>query len=461
MAMEMETHLIERRSSGAAENNPANLHQKIVQLSNRILEILASTQQTHPDGKSAEIKSALESLLPVKDGKWLQKDTSETQNNIRDLFLCCAALASANADVAVMMSWIPKNMHVVAVETIRDLSEAVYSDPEQNPLNVVGNYSISYHDKGLDLTKIGCEKRLIVDLIPIIFPMIKDAIKSSCSNFKDDELDADFPSAPVTSSVIASHQMRWCLKQIQHPYIGPLSTLVIPCALTALDHWSPEVKGQGMIVLVHLAKSLNSAELFWYKDVILDATCRNIAGSEQLWQSVVEMSVTLVTCIEGRNPRGRWYGEILNEMLGEMERHTGDKECRTIWLQHIEPLIEAMGLVILAYFRRLFPLFFHWLHAKDDATVILVLKRILTITKMTWMRNTPYVERLVEELVLAYKGSSARKFGSDIRTSVVEVLGVLQLCKGLKFEEAWRKYKDDSITLPVSDRSCSAVDTKA
>jgi len=59
-------------------------------------------------------------------------------------------------------------------------------------------------------------------------------------------------------------------------------------------------------------------------------------------------------------------------MLGEMERHTGDKERRIIWLRHIEPLIEAMGLVILAYFRRLFPLFFHWLHAKDDATVILV-----------------------------------------------------------------------------------------
>jgi hypothetical protein len=35
--------------------------------------------------------------------------------------------------------------------------------------------------------------------------------------------------------------------------------------------------------------------------------------------------------------------------------------------------------------------------------------------------------RLVEELVLAYKGSSKRKSGSDIRTSVVQVLGVLQL----------------------------------
>lgn len=30
--------------------------------------------------------------------------------------------------------------------------------------------------------------------------------------------------------------------QIDNPHLGKLSTLVIPFALTALDHWSPEVK---------------------------------------------------------------------------------------------------------------------------------------------------------------------------------------------------------------------------
>jgi len=141
----------------------------------------------------------------------LLKDTIEAQKII-GLFLCSAALTSSYTNMAALMSWIPKKLQVVVVETIRDLSEAVYFDPEQNPLNVVGNYSISYSDKGLDLTKIGFEKRLVIELIPIIFPMIKDAIKSSCSNFKDDELDADFCSASVTPSVIASHQMHWCLK---------------------------------------------------------------------------------------------------------------------------------------------------------------------------------------------------------------------------------------------------------
>lgn len=89
--------------------NPANLDQKILQLSNRILEILSSTQQNHSDGKSAEIKSALESLLPVKDGQWSLKDTTETQK-ITGLFLCCAALASPNANMAALMSWIPKKI---------------------------------------------------------------------------------------------------------------------------------------------------------------------------------------------------------------------------------------------------------------------------------------------------------------------------------------------------------------
>lgn len=30
--------------------------------------------------------------------------------------------------------------------------------------------------------------------------------------------------------------------QVGYPYLGKLCGLVIPCGLTALDHWSPEVK---------------------------------------------------------------------------------------------------------------------------------------------------------------------------------------------------------------------------
>lgn len=35
--------------------------------------------------------------------------------------------------------------------------------------------------------------------------------------------------------------MNYCF-QVESPLLGKMSHLVIPCALTALDHWSSEVK---------------------------------------------------------------------------------------------------------------------------------------------------------------------------------------------------------------------------
>ncbi|KAF3556792.1 hypothetical protein F2Q69_00017687 [Brassica cretica] len=49
---------------------------------------------------------------------------------------------------------------------------------------------------------------------------------------------------------------------------------MVPCALTALDHWSPQVKGQG----------------------------RNIASDDEMWIHVVELSVLLVTKLHPNNP---------------------------------------------------------------------------------------------------------------------------------------------------------------
>lgn len=36
-----------------------------------------------------------------------------------------------------------------------------------------------------------------------------------------------------------------------HPDLGKFCDLVIPCALTALDHWSPEVKVCGLINMLY------------------------------------------------------------------------------------------------------------------------------------------------------------------------------------------------------------------
>ncbi|KAE8689607.1 hypothetical protein F3Y22_tig00110933pilonHSYRG00161 [Hibiscus syriacus] len=94
-------------------------------------------------------------------------------------------------------------------------------------------------------------------------------------------------------------------------------------------------------------------------DVILDACCQNIASADEIWQYVVEMSSLA--------------------------------------------------------FKEMIPV---WLHVDDDETVLLVLKQLHTIVRLTWIRKSPYFER----------------------------------CKGLQFETAWNKHRNDT-NLTTLDRN--------
>lgn len=62
-----------------------------------------------------------------------------------------------------------------------------------------------------------------------------------------------------------------------------------------------------MASFVHIANNVASAELSWYEEAILDACCRNIPASDELWYRVVEVSVLLLTCTQQSNPRSPWY----------------------------------------------------------------------------------------------------------------------------------------------------------
>lgn len=66
------------------------------------------------------------------------------------------------------------------------------------------------------------------------------------------------------------------------------------------------------------------------------------------------------------------YEKLLSEMLNHLERQPRNTQRRISWLKHCEPLFNGLGLILLAHFRRLFPLFFKWMHADDDETVSLV-----------------------------------------------------------------------------------------
>ncbi|KAH7548187.1 hypothetical protein JRO89_XS14G0081100 [Xanthoceras sorbifolium] len=391
------------------------LHRRLIQLTKSILESLNETNyKPLESGGGATTKSIVYSLLDTAT-----KTTSEEIRNVfRDSTLVLALLISSRTSTHDSLSWIPERVSVAAESAFRAFADEYVAV---------------------------CKEDLVVVLLPETVPNLKEKIKESSIDKENesDEFSAASARTPVVHAILAAYQFRWFVTQFESPRLGELCNLVIPCALTALDHWSPEVKGQGMLAFTHIAKNVNPAEIGWYGDVILDACCQNIASADEIWELVVEMSVLLVTCTQRSNCRSSWFERILNEMLSHLERQPRNKDRRIAWLKFIEPLFNAVGLVLLAHFRRIFPLFFQWMHADDDETVLLVLKRLQVVIKLTWIRNTPYIGRLVDELTKLYKEAALRRGREEIRANILQILVLLQQCKGMQFEAAWDKYKDD------------------
>lgn len=302
-------------------------------------------------------------------------------------------------------------------------------------------------------------------MMPEVLPDLKDRIKESSIDKSDEnnEFSAASARVPAVFAILAAFQFRWFVIQVDYPHLGKLCGLVIPCALTAVDHWSPAVKGQGMITLTYLGRNVDAAELDRYKDVILDACCQNIASDDEIWHLVVEASVVLVTLTQKRNPRSPWFERMLNEMLSHLERQPRNKERRIAWLKSADPLFNGVGLMLLAHFRRIFPLFFQWMHADDDDTVILVLKCTFILLRLTWIRKSPYVVRLVDELVLVYKEAALRTAREGIRANTCQILILLQESKGMHFNVAWEKHRQDpdltTLHLSLSRRNNTNLDT--
>ncbi|KAL5568932.1 hypothetical protein UlMin_025507 [Ulmus minor] len=415
----------------------STLHNLIIHLSEPIRRALSETQFTPTAGTNISVKAILDSLLPRSPPNPNAGD-EQIRALVKDFTLACALLSSSQSSTHELFSWIPQNLSAGAESAFRELSKAyLIAFGEENAMRVA--------ELGLDSRAVDEEMGLVVELLPEVLPLLKDAInESSVDKSVDvDEFSAASARTPVGFAIVAAYQFRWFVTKIDYPHLGKLCALVIPCALTALDHWSPEVKGQGMICFIHIGKNVNAAELGWYEDVILDACCQNIASSDEIWHLVVEMSVLLVTCIQRSNPRSSWYERMLNEMLSHLERQPRNKERRVAWLQHVEPLFNCVGLVLLAHVRRIFPLFFQWMHADDDETVLLVLRQVHVVLRVTWIRNTPYVERLVDELITLYKEASMKNSREDIRRLVSQILVLLHQCKGLQFEAAYDKHRDD------------------
>ncbi|MCD9638517.1 hypothetical protein HAX54_022524 [Datura stramonium] len=249
---------------------------------------------------------------------------SDSQLEITDFSLCCAALASASESTYNQLFWVPNSLSLAAASAFKDLSKSYAAMP-------AGNHDlIKFGKLDIDFKSLPIDKILAIHLIPQLLPLLKDTIKQSAIDKSIDghEISAASARVPVAYAILAAYQFRWFISQVDYPYLGKVCSLVIPCALTALDHWSSD-KGQGMVSLIHLAKNVNAAEIGWYEDVILDACCQNIASDDEIWERVVQMSVLMVTFTQKSNPRSIWYEKLLNEMLSHLERQpeTGAAYC--------------------------------------------------------------------------------------------------------------------------------------
>ncbi|XP_002530409.2 uncharacterized protein At2g39910 [Ricinus communis] len=419
----------------------SSLHIQLIKLSSTVLNYLSKANYTTPEGTNVSTKSILESLLSHQNlNADPQISEAQLHNSIKDFALACALLSSSQSSNHELLSWVPHDLSFVAssafVEFSRSYCRSDFGERNEKRVSEI---------LGFDCGLVSEEKRLFVELMLEVMPLLKESIKESCIDkcSDGDEISAASARAPVGFAIIAAFQFRWFVSQVDYPHLGKLCNLVIPCGLTALDHWSSEVKGQGMISFVHLARNVHATELGWYEDVILDACCQNMASADEIWHLVVEMSILLATHIQRSNPRSPWFERILNEMLSHLERQPRNTDRRIAWLTFVEPLFHAVGLVLLAHFRRVFPLFFQWMHADDNETVLLVLKQVQTVIRLTWIRNTAYIERLVDELVVLYKEAALKTAREEIRTNVLEILVLLQQCKGLQFQSAWDKHRDD------------------
>ncbi|KAJ3696222.1 hypothetical protein LUZ60_001599 [Juncus effusus] len=382
----------------------------LLQLSSQIRKTLEATPYSPNQSSSLSIKSHLQSLLPSNS------TSISNPNQIQNFFLLLSTIASAhNSKDSPILNWITEDLSSTAKLTLVRLREA-------------GLY--------------GSEEELIVDLVDIIIPDLKRVIKESCVDLEEEIVPKSAKSL-VDYAIIASHQFRWIISQVGAPQLGKLSWLIIPCALTALDHWSPQVKEQALISFTHISNNVNKDEISRYEEAVLDAICRNIASVDEIWYQLVQISVLFLNLTQENNPRSPWLDRMMSEMLGHLERQPYNRERRIAWLSLIQPVFNLMGLFILAYFRRIFFLFFQWIHSDDDQTVLLVLERLHTIIKLTWIRKSPYTERLVDELVLLYKESATRKNREILRKNILQLLSLLQRCKGVQFETTWQKHTQD------------------
>ncbi|CAI8595476.1 unnamed protein product [Vicia faba] len=222
-----------------SESSISTLRDTLLRLSNSIVNSLAATPYNSHKTSNISVKAFLEPLLT---------STNSTINaSIKDFALACALLSSSTHANSEFLSWIPDHLSSLAIASFFELSQAYLTVFDDRNSQKVEEF-------GLDCNLVPVQKRLLLELLPEVLPFLKDGIKESAidKSEESDEFSAASSIFPVRFAILTAHQLRWFVTQIDYPHLGKLCGWVIPCALTAVDHWSPEVKEEIVFVLCQL-----------------------------------------------------------------------------------------------------------------------------------------------------------------------------------------------------------------
>ncbi|KAL0740145.1 hypothetical protein Bca4012_081658 [Brassica carinata] len=379
-----------------AKNNKLSPVQKLWHWLNVVFFSLMSVaaavaaERRTPQQESSKVstKDLLLSLLLPNTSSPHEQDSLAS---IKSLALACALLSSSRSSTHELLSWIPESLSTAGDSALSEISQDYFRGGSNDD---------------------GKKMRVVVELLPVVLPDLKDTIEGSSMGKNGD--DADDVSAAMTRQPVAC----WlCCPSCSPAQVVCDSETGIGEGLQLGGSLCFDSTGP----LVSTSQS-NSFGTGYDK---------NIASDDEIWIHVVELSVLLMTKLHPNNPRSSW---IMNEMLGHLERQPRNKERCIAWLRFVEPHLNALGLFLLAYFRRIFPLFFQWMHSDDAETVLLVLERVETVVRLTCVRNSPVIPRLVDELVSLYKESSMRKDRDEIIPLILRILKLLRQSKSLQFE---------------------------
>ncbi|KAF3947405.1 hypothetical protein CMV_026455, partial [Castanea mollissima] len=78
---------------------------------------------------------------------------------------------------------------------------------------------------GLDCGSAPDEKRLVVDLMPEVMPLLKESSIDE-SDEGGDEVSAASARVPVGFAIVAAYQFRWFVTQVDYPHLGKFCALV-------------------------------------------------------------------------------------------------------------------------------------------------------------------------------------------------------------------------------------------